>query len=920
MIEQLIERLRQAGLDLSAEDIVDALWLAERLDAPSVRTPPPVRPDERANSTVRIEEVDTTAPATRPLSDLPLFASDALTVDSDSEESDVPSGFPFKAPAAKALPNAVGLSRSLRSLSRNVPSQTQVELDEEATVEQIAALRIFSPVVKPEIERWLDLELVVEESAMSFVWRKTVEEFKRKVLERLGAFRNLRMWRLQADEHRQLQLWPYIQGTAVKGMTAAASLSGVRPRSPKILVHPSQRRLILLVSDCRSSLWQARPQRPLSLQRSYQPTIYDWLQCWSAQGPTTLVQLLPERLWSQTELGYGDRVQLSALQAGLPNTHLSVEGVERWQIETSASGKTALPESLAMPVVTLEASPMRQWAKVVAGRGNERTPGFWFDIGLLQQFPSEGGERWTGLSAEANVNRFLASGASPIAKQLLRLMAAAPVSLSVVHLLQEKMLKAATPVHVAEVYMSGLLYDTGGHNQDGEPVYDFREGVRERLIKVSSPDLSLQVFTKLTEKIKEELGEEGESIESFDALLSPDPDWVKSSGLVAPFAVIALSVLKAMGGDYADYAAFVEENPTPKRTTTEVSFPPLQTLDFVLGELVDDEEPSDDNDRVDRFPPPLKMANFKVATISLPQQRLEVFEFQTAKIEYERRLKRSWQSLWLQSQVSREWVVKKSRAQARRFVEPLADDLTLEMLAIPGGRFLMGSPESEPGRSPDEGPQREVTVSDFFMGRYPVTQAQWRFAASLPQVNRDLNPDPCRFKGADLPVESVSWYEAIEFCDRLSAFTKRTYRLPTEAEWEYACRAGTTTPFHFGDTILTDVANYNGNYTYADGPRGKYRRKTTPVDEFDLANAFGLSDMHGNVYEWCQDHWHDNYEGAPTDGSAWLTNDKEASRVHRGGSWSNGPRYCRSAYRLNYTPDGRYLDIGFRVSCSAPRT
>ena len=913
MMDQLIARLRQAGLDLSAEEIADALWLAERLDAPPVLKPSPQSDEQVGSAAVRIEEVDTTAPSDRTLSDLPLFASDALTVDSESEDVEVPSGFPFKAPAAKALPNAVSLSRALRSLSRKVPSQTQVELDEDATVEQIAALRIFSPVVKPELERWLDLELVVEEAAMSFVWRKTVEEFKRKVLERLGAFRNLRMWRLQADEHQQLQLWPYISGAAVGGGMAAASTvaSGkIRPRSPKILMHPSQRRLILLVSDCRSLLWQARPQRPLSLQRPYQPTIYDWLQRWSAQGPTTLVQLLPERLWSQTELGYGDSVQLSALQSGVPNTHLTVEGATRWQMQTSALEKAALPEPLAVPVVTLEAGPMRQWAKVVAGRGNERTPGVWFDVGLLQQFPSEGVERWTGLSAEANVNRFLASGASPVAKQLVRLMAAAPVSLSVVHLLQEKMLKAATPVHVAEVYMSGVLCDTGGHNRDGAPVYDFKEGVRERLIKVSDPDLTILVFTRLTEKIKEELGDAGESIESFEALLSPDPDWVKSSGLVAPFAAVALSVLKAMGGDYADYAAFVAENPTPRPTTTEVSFPTFQTLDFVLGELVDDEDPSDDNDGLDRFPPPLKMANFKVATISLSQQPLEVFEFNTAKIERERA------GIFRRLQ----WVVKKSRAQSRRFVELLSGDLALEMVAIPGGTFLMGSPESEPERSPNESPQHEVSVPDFFIGRYLVTQAQWRFAANLPQVNQELNSDPSYFKGDNLPVENVSWYEAVEFCDRLTLHTNRQYRLPTESEWEYACRAGTTTPFHFGDMILTEVANYDGGYTYADGPKGKKRGKTTSVNEFDVANTFGLSDMHGNLWEWCQDHWHENYEGAPIDGSAWLTNDKETGRLLRSGSSGFIPRNCRSAFRDYVTPGFRNFSLGFRVSCSAPRT
>ena len=336
-----------------------------------------------------------------------------------------------------------------------------------------------------------------------------------------------------------------------------------------------------------------------------------------------------------------------------------------------------------------------------------------------------------------------------------------------------------------------------------------------------------------------------------------------------------------------------------------LAFPTLEELRFFHGELVDGERPSEHD-----LLPPLKTAIFQIATVGLPQQPLEIFEFQSAKIEQERA------GLFRRLQ----WVVKKSRAQARRFAEPLADDLTLEMVAISGGTFLMGSPESEPERSSSESPQHEVTVPDFFIGRYPVTQAQWRFVANLPQANRELKPEPSSFKDDLLPVENVSWYDATEFCDRISVHTDRTYRLPTEAEWEYACRAGTTTPFHFGDMILPEVANYNGNFTYANGPKGKNREKTTSVNEFDVANAFGLSDTHGNVWEWCQDHWHENYEGAPTDGSAGLTNNKEANRLLRGGSWVYDPRDCRSAYRDYISPVNRYYFIGFRVSCSAPRT
>ncbi|MFM7449838.1 MAG: formylglycine-generating enzyme family protein, partial [Leptolyngbyaceae cyanobacterium] len=207
------------------------------------------------------------------------------------------------------------------------------------------------------------------------------------------------------------------------------------------------------------------------------------------------------------------------------------------------------------------------------------------------------------------------------------------------------------------------------------------------------------------------------------------------------------------------------------------------------------------------------------------------------------------------------------------FEERLAESVPpLRLVAIAGGEFWMGSSEDEPEGYDDERPQHLVAVSPFFISQYPITQAQWRAVAALPQQEQELNPDPSHFKGEDRPVEQVSWYEAVEFCQRLSALTGRTYRLPTEAEWEYACRANPSPPipspesggsvyppFYFGETITTDLANYNGN-VYRHEPKGEYRQQTTPVGQFS-PNAFGLYDLHGNVLEWCLDHWHDSYEG-----------------------------------------------------------
>jgi formylglycine-generating enzyme required for sulfatase activity len=273
--------------------------------------------------------------------------------------------------------------------------------------------------------------------------------------------------------------------------------------------------------------------------------------------------------------------------------------------------------------------------------------------------------------------------------------------------------------------------------------------------------------------------------------------------------------------------------------------------------------------------------------------------------------------------------LKKRQSRNQCYDEVLAEGvLPLRMMLIPAGSFLMGSPEDELERSSSEGPQHEVNVSQFFMAKYPVTQAQWRVVSAMPQVNRELKPDPSNFKGDLRPVESVSWYDAVEFCDRITLHTDRQYRLPTEAEWEYACRAGTTTPFHFGETITTDLANYRGtdwkevggSGSYGEGPKGEYREETTPVNFFEGANAFGLCDMHGNVREWCQDYWHENYDGAPTDGSAWLEGGNSLYRVWRGGSWFDLPWNCRSAYRYWFEPGFGFNLLGFRVCCAAPRT
>jgi formylglycine-generating enzyme required for sulfatase activity len=241
----------------------------------------------------------------------------------------------------------------------------------------------------------------------------------------------------------------------------------------------------------------------------------------------------------------------------------------------------------------------------------------------------------------------------------------------------------------------------------------------------------------------------------------------------------------------------------------------------------------------------------------------------------------------------------------------------MKMMLILGGTFQMGSLETEIDRSERESPQHSVTVSSFFMSEYPIAQAHWATVAQSQPIDINLEVSPAHFKGVDLPVEQINWFEALEFCRRLSRDSGRTYRLPTESEWEYACRAGTITPFHLGKIITDELVNYSGSEHGSS--EFKAEKATTPVNAFH-PNAFGLYDMHGNVSEWCLDHWHNNYQDAPSNGSPWIDLNDANLRVVRGGCKHNLARNCRSATRSFDVRTYKGNDIGFRVVCEIPKT
>jgi formylglycine-generating enzyme required for sulfatase activity len=236
-----------------------------------------------------------------------------------------------------------------------------------------------------------------------------------------------------------------------------------------------------------------------------------------------------------------------------------------------------------------------------------------------------------------------------------------------------------------------------------------------------------------------------------------------------------------------------------------------------------------------------------------------------------------------------------------------------ELMVVPAGDFIMGSPERERGRKPNEGPQRRVAIKRAFaVGKYEVTFAEWEACVAQGGCRENPLPNDEGWGRGKRPVIHVSWDDATIYTAWLSKRTGKSYRLLTEAEWEYAARAGTQTPFATGATISTERANFDGNYTYGNAPRGAYLGKTVEVGTY-RPNAFGLYDTQGNVWEWVQDCYKDTYVGAPTDGSA-VEQPNCEFRVLRGGSWRVDPLYLRSAYRHQSRPNDKTDNFGFRIA------
>lgn len=265
-------------------------------------------------------------------------------------------------------------------------------------------------------------------------------------------------------------------------------------------------------------------------------------------------------------------------------------------------------------------------------------------------------------------------------------------------------------------------------------------------------------------------------------------------------------------------------------------------------------------------------------------------------------------------------VVERPAGQASVFRETLPSGASFEMVAIPGGTFQMGLPDTDVTYDDYARPGHSVSVPPFFIGRTEVTRELWRAVASLPRISRDLNPNPDGEPMPDdgrLPVAVVSWADANEFCLRLERATGRPYRLASEAEWEYACLGGGPGPFASGGRVDPTIANVLVDLEDPDAPRGPVRRAPTPVGSLGVTNGFGLFDMDGNVSEWCADTFHLNYDGAPADGSAWVSGTSDTKRVLRGGAFEVDWTDASARKRFAFDPTVRYTICGLRIALTA---
>jgi WD40 repeat protein/nucleoside phosphorylase len=519
-------------LSLTSEEIADIIWLAVQMG----ELPQPLTSD----SSESLEQGKSRSPQQIE----PPLLKDQLDLSNPEsspppaeihipEGSNLGGGLAISVPDARSLREPLELARSLKPLLQRVASGWSNVLDEEATILKLDRDRVWMPVLKPNLEAWLDLVLVVDESVSMQIWQRTISELQR-FLAHYGVFRDVRVYSLVVENERAY----------VRPRLGAAS-QGQSLRNPQELIDPSARRLILVATDCVSAFWRSGEVLPA-------------LKLWAKSGPMAIVQMLPEWLWGRSGLGLASAVRFAALQAGIPNHQLKATNLSLWD-------DVDLDLGIKVPVVTLEPAPMKTWAQLVAGKGGIQSPGFVFDPEPLPTAGDEG-SRTEGLfagagSGEERVRRFQVT-ASPMARQLAMILAAAPtISLPIIRILQDRLLPRSLQVHVAEVFLGGLLKPLVAVDPQSNPdlvPYEFMDGARDVLLDSVPTTEVVNVMQEVSQFVAERLGL---TLDAFMGVLrnpqeAGDLDVVSQS---RPFALMTAQILRKLGGSHAQLAQELEQ-------------------------------------------------------------------------------------------------------------------------------------------------------------------------------------------------------------------------------------------------------------------------------------------------------------------------------------------------------------------------
>ena len=862
---KLLETLNQSELAMDSYELADMCWLL--LNSPQIEEPTEDNSEQQLTQILNPEKGNSRkaiSPKKPPVTTLNDSESgnNQEDLEDNKEQTEEPQGelsalqppgktagdvltFPVDNP--NDLGRSLGLARALKALLKRVPAQSRPEvLDEIETVESYAATNkaVLAPIFKPVLEPWLEIALVVDGNASLNIWHQTIKDLI-LFLRNYGIFSDVRVWKLVERENK-LKLY--------KGLEVEHGIVS----TPKELLNPNGRRIVIVLSDCVADYW-------------HNGKIYSLLQQWQQTNPLAILQMLPEWLWLKTGLAEGAKVTFFNDRPGVKNTQLRIKDILLWEDVFDD------PKAINLPVFTLQAKSLEQWSALVAGYSDKKVGGFVFSAQNLAEYYSEENVETEIESDPQEIVLSFRNNSSPLAQELAELLAAVPtIFLPVVRLIRRKLLPEAGQTQVAEVFLGGLLKESSDYPPSTNPdlvLYDFVNPEVRKILQLNlTRSANINVFEEVSEYIAEQKGIE---LDEFLAELKKPLEEVTPNlqDIIYPFAKVSKEILLNLGGDYARFAR-EELKAAGDREKPKYNFdifPKLQDLEYESAKVVMLQGIE------------LQTEEFEYAKIVIESEPYETFDFVTAKIE--RKPEGLLQRINPLNRDNETWEIQRQIKQGKQLREKLNDAVDLEMVLIPPGNFMMGEESLQ---------QHQVNIRySFLMSKYPVTQAQWQVI---------MGNNPSRFKGAKRPVERVSWNQAQEFCQQLSELTNRKYRLPSEAEWEYACRAGTTTPYHFGETLTKDLANYNRNVG-----------ETTPVDKFP-ANDFGLYDMHGNIWEWGEDAWHSDYKDALSDGSAWVDEDNNL-KVIRCGSWDYNPDDCRSAARLNVNPEDVYDYIGFRVVC-----